>query len=449
MRAVPRVVPLGRTGPLREWLPRFADARGLALLEGAGADPGRFGWLAFDPLEHAPAPRSIAEIGTRLRALELAPAQVPGPFAGGFLGALAYDLGAAGETRVALPRDPWELPQLVGGFYTDFLVRDCASGECWLALGDCAREARVRARLDGPAPALSLPRQAGPLVRHTSAAEHIARVERVREDIAAGEYYQANLAHRFTRAVQGAPVAWFERLARVNPAPYMGFLDFGAGALLSASPELLLEVDGGLARSRPIKGTARRTADARDDRALARALLESEKDRAELAMIVDLVRNDLGRVARPGGVRVEGGFPRLESYAGVHHLLADVVAELASGKDALDALAALFPGGSITGAPKLASMAAIAREEREGRGFFSGSLGFQDVRGNACWNILIRTLVWRPRTGERDAGEFSFHVGGGITWCSDARAEEQETLLKAERLVATLEGEPERAEAGR
>jgi anthranilate/para-aminobenzoate synthase component I len=153
-------------------------------------------------------------------------------------------------------------------------------------------------------------------------------------------------------------------------------------------------------------------------------------------MIVDLVRNDLGRVARPGGVRVEGGFPRLESYAGLHHLLADVVAELREGCGAEDALAALFPGGSISGAPKLASMAAIAREEREGRGFFSGSLGFVDARGNALWNILIRTLVWR-----REPGEFSFHVGGGITWSSDADAEERETLLKAARLVETLEGE--------
>jgi len=417
---VPRVVALGRRGPLRELLPSFHGVRGLALLEGAGPDPGRWGWLAFDPRPGAEA---------------LPPADVPGPFAGGFIGALSYDLGPQGE-RLVLPRDPWRLPLRVGGDYTDFLVRDGSSGECWLALGDGAREAEVRARLDrAPAERARLS-PAGPLVRHTSRAEHMARIERVRADIAAGEYYQANLAHRFTRRVEGAPEDWFLRLARVNPAPYMGFLDFGSGAILSASPELLLEVEGRRARSRPIKGTAARAPDEREDRARAQALLDSEKDRAELAMIVDLVRNDLGRVARPGGVRVEGGFPRLESYAGVHHLLADVVAELRAGCSAQDALAALFPGGSISGAPKLASMAAIAREEREGRGFFSGSLGFVDARGNAQWNILIRTLVWR-----RDPGEFSFHVGGGITWSSDADAEERETLLKAARLVETLEGE--------
>jgi para-aminobenzoate synthetase component 1 len=431
---VPRVVALGRGEPLRELLPRFADARGVALLEGAGPQPGRWGWLAFDPRPGSATPRSLEE-------LALPPADVPGPFAGGFIGALSYDLGPQGE-RIALPRDPWQLPLSVGGIYTDFLVRDAASGECWLALADPAREAAVRGRLDRPAPELARPRPAGPLVRHTSREEHSARIERVREEIAAGEYYQANLAHRFTRRVEGAPAAWFQRLARVNPAPYMAYLDFGAGAILSASPELLLEVEGRRARSRPIKGTAARAEDEREDRARAVALLESEKDRAELAMIVDLVRNDLGRVARPGGVRVAGGFPRLESYAGVHHLLADVEAELAEGKTALDALAALFPGGSISGAPKLASMAAIAREEGAGRGFFSGSLGYLDLRGNAAWNILIRTLVWRPHPGE-----FSFHVGGGITWSSDAAAEERETLLKAARLLETLEGEPARAEA--
>jgi len=418
---MPRVVTLGAGEPLRELLSRFADARGVALLEGAGPDSGRWGLLAFDPRPTGgPIP---------------APADVPGPFAGGFIGALSYDLGPQGE-RLALPRDPWQQPLRAGGIYTDFLVRDGSSGECWLALADPARESEVRSRLDRPAPELARLEPSGPLVRHTSREDHMARIERVRGDIAAGEYFQANLAHRFTRRVEGAPQQWFLRLARVNPAPYMAFLDFGEGAILSASPELLLEVEGRRARSRPIKGTAARGADEREDRARSQALLASEKDRAELAMIVDLVRNDLGRVARPDSVRVEGGFPRLESYAGVHHLLADVVAELREGCGAHDALAALFPGGSITGAPKLASMAAIAREEGEGRGFYTGTLGYVDVRGNAAWNILIRTLVW-----SRERKEFSFHVGGGITWSSDAEAEERETLLKAARLIETLEGE--------
>jgi para-aminobenzoate synthetase component 1 len=298
----------------------------------------------------------------------------------------------------------------------------------------------------------------GPLIRHTSASEHAGRIERARSLIAAGELYQVNLAHRFTRAMEGEPVDIYRRLRRVNPAPYMAYLAwerdtaagasrFPRGALLSASPELLFELEAGVARTRPIKGTAARARSSRADALAARALLSSAKDRAELAMIVDLERNDLGRIARPGGVRVER-FPELASYASVHHLSADVVAELRAGVDAFDVLGALFPGGSITGAPKLASMAAIAALEGEGRGFFTGSLGFVDTRGHAAFNILIRTLVWRPmahggtREGALVRGEISYHVGGGITWSSSAEDEDRETLAKGAALAAALEPEP-------
>ena len=150
-------------------------------------------------------------------------------------------------------------------------------------------------------------------------------------------------------------------------------------------------------------------------------------------MIVDLVRNDLGRIARPGRVWVEG-HPRLESYARVHHLMGDVVCEPRADVDGIDILAALFPGGSVTGAPKLRAMEIIAELEGEGRGFFTGSLGFVDTRGHAAFNILIRTLLWRP------PGEFSFRVGGGITWSSDAGREDAETLDKAAGLIAALAG---------
>ena len=155
-------------------------------------------------------------------------------------------------------------------------------------------------------------------------------------------------------------------------------------------------------------------------------------------MIVDLERNDLGRVARTGSVRV-AQFPIVQSYATVHHLAAEVRAELAAGRDSLDAFCALFPGGSISGAPKLAAMDLIAELEREGRGFFAGSAGLADFEGRAVFNILIRTLVWRPLQPAGE-GEVSFHVGGGITWSSDPRAEEQETLDKGAALAMALEG---------
>jgi len=277
----------------------------------------------------------------------------------------------------------------------------------------------------------------GALVRHVPAAEHVRRVEAVRAHIARGDVYQVNLAHRFSARVRGGPLALYRRLRAVNPAPYMGLLVWEGGALLSASPELLLEYDGGEARTRPIKGTRPRDPDPARDRELAAELAGSAKDRAELVMIVDLERNDLGRVARPGGVRVEG-LPTLASYARVHHLLADVVARPAPGVDAVDLLAALFPGGSVTGAPKLAAMRLVAELEGEGRGFFCGTLGALDTRGRCRFNLLIRSLLWRPRADDPAGGEVSFRVGGGITWSSDARAEERETLDKAAGLLAAL-----------
>ena len=366
---------------------------------------------------------------------------------------------------------------VVGGFYGDFLLRDERQGRTWLVLSGLEDE-RPRAfeeRFDGvveqlrASPASTPFASTGALERRTPPGVHRARVDEARDWIAAGEIYQANLAHAFERDVRGEPVDLYRRLRAASPTPYAGFLrvDEAAGsprfALASCSPELLLEVrpqappSGARARTRPIKGTVRRPADpvaeaAADERARD-ALLASAKDRAELAMIVDLARNDLGRVARRGGVHVRR-FPELESHAAVHHLVADVVATLGRDVHALDALAALFPGGSITGAPKLRSMEAIAAIEGEPRGFAFGSLGLADLRGAACFNILIRTVEWRPRravtaaasaeasaTPDAIPGRVRLRVGGGITWRSDPAAEDDETLAKASALLAALEGE--------
>ena len=376
--------------------------------------------------------------------------RLPGPFRGGFIGALAYDAGVCGEGQ-ALPAEPWGGTHLMGGLYTDFILWDHAGEAAWLVLGEepgdgrpplKEREEAVLAALDaGPTRRSVRPR--GALERHVSSDEHRRRVEAARALIAAGEIYQANIAHRFTRAIEGAPVDQYLALREVNPAPYMGYLAEGGGerptrALLSASPELLVELDGLRATTRPIKGTAARAQDPALDARLAEALRKSEKDRAELAMIVDLARNDLGRVARAGTVRVDE-FPTLRSYEGVHHLMADVTAEVCEGVDGFALLGALFPGGSITGAPKLRAMEAIAELEEEGRGFFTGSMGYASLDGGAAWNILIRTMLWRPQADSATAGEVSFRVGGGITWGSDPAAEDEETLVKADRLMSALE----------
>lgn len=439
----PRVFELEAAPEVPQVLLALRDREGLTALDSAAGEPRRFSVVAFDPLA---VPAGVAGLdGLRAFHAQLSRDggdDVPGPFAGGFIGALAYDLGVAGERAVDVPREPFGLPAVVGGLYTDFVVRDERARRAWLVLGEGPLDGRpdVATRRADFLAALRAPRaredlRAGPCVRHVSAAEHVRRVERVRADIARGDVYQVNLAHRFSAPTRGSPLELYLRLREVNPAPFMGYCRFAGGALASASPELLLEYDGALARTRPIKGTRPRDRDRARDAALARELVDSAKDRAELAMIVDLERNDLGRVAEPGGVWVEG-WPTLASYARVHHLMADVVARPRAGVDAFGLLATLFPGGSVTGAPKLAAMRVIAELEGEGRGFFCGSLGFVDTRGRALWNVLIRTLTWRALEGER--GEASFRVGGGITWSSDAAAEERETLDKAAGLLAAL-----------
>jgi len=455
---------LGERGPSSRALPGLAERRPV-LLDSASGEPRRFSLLGIDPVRTIDG-GGLLDLRARVARLEVlagddAPPGFPDVFHGGFLGALAYDLGVVGE-RLDLPPEPWGFPAIVGGLYTDFFVRDEAAGATWLVLGDEPGDERapVRERREalfdalaarvvgarGPRPA---PRPAGPLVRRTDAATHRARIEAAQEAIRAGEIYQANVAHRLTRRMHGDPVELYAALRAANPAPYMGYLAFDGGAVLSSSPELLLElgpdpqVDGErLARTRPIKGTAPRGATPEEDAARAAALLASEKDRAELAMIVDLERNDLGRVAQVGTVRALP-FPRLESFAAVHHLVADVVARPRADVDAAGVLAALFPGGSITGAPKLRAMEVIAELEGEGRGFFTGSLGLLDTRGRAVFNILIRTLLWRPAPAgdpEADAaGEVAFRVGGGITWASDPEREDAETLDKARAMAAALE----------
>ena len=420
-------------------LPGLARRRPVLLDSAAGA-PRRFSLIGFDPLGGVDLPTALPELRSTVARLTLEGDAPPGPFAGGFLGALAYDLGVVGE-KLDLPREPWGQPLLVGGLYTDFVVRDEQAERVWLVLGDEPGDERptVGARrreleeLFGSLPGdPAAPLAVSELVRHVPSAEHRERIERARAYVAAGEIYQANLAHRFTAAVEAEPAELYRSLRAANPAPYMGYCGWEGGALLSSSPELLLELDAArrVARTRPIKGTIARSADPDEDRRARETLLASEKDRAELGMIVDLERNDLGRIAAPGTVAVEG-FPTLETYAAVHHLVADVTAEPRAGTDAVDVLAALFPGGSVTGAPKLRSMEVIAELEGEGRGFFCGSLGFLDTAGNALFNILIRTLLWRP-------GEVSYRVGGGITWSSDARAEDEETLAKGAALARAL-----------
>jgi para-aminobenzoate synthetase component 1 len=261
---------------------------------------------------------------------------------------------------------------------------------------------------------------------------YLAAVEQVREYIFAGDIFQANLSQRFEAAATESPWSFYRRLRERNAAPFAAFLDFPDVVVVSASPERFLHVDvNGLVETRPIKGTRPRGVGPEHDAALGQALAESAKDRAENLMIVDLMRNDLSRVCRPRTVRVSELFS-LERYATVHHLVSTVVGELATGADASDLLRAAFPGGSITGAPKLRAMEVIAELEPSKRGVYCGAIGYWSVTGELDTSIAIRTAIVQD-------GRVYFSAGGGIV--ADSRPEQEylETLDKARAMIDTLD----------
>ena len=262
----------------------------------------------------------------------------------------------------------------------------------------------------------------------------------VRDHIARGDIYQANLTRRLETPFEGDPWELYRRLRTGDPSLFSAYLDLGAGplsgrprALLSASPEPFLSVDpDGVVKTDPIKGTRPRGRTRDEDRALARELLGSAKDRAENVMIVDVLRNDLGRVCRPGSVRVPR-LCRLERTAAVQHLVSTVTGVLADGHDAFDLLAASFPGGSITGAPKIRAMEILEELEPVRRGPYTGALGWIGPDGAMQTSIIIRTFV-------ADGRRLTLHVGGGITYRSDPAAEWDETVAKARGPLSAIGG---------
>ncbi len=371
------------------------------------------------------------------------------PFAGGAIGYVGYDAGRRVERVAAAPRarDPLRalMPDMLFGLFAWAVLWDHARREWWvLATGlpargeDRLREARAQAdriarRLrgasrretraaDGRVSGDAAP-AAGILASSLTRGRYLARVRRVRDLIGAGDLYQVNLSQRLRLASPGHPVALFQALARHSPAPFSSYIGAGSFTIVSASPERFLRLRGRIAESRPIKGTAPRGRNAVEDRRLSRALRRSEKDRAENVMIVDLVRNDLGRVCRPGTVRT-AALCRLESYASVHHLVSIVRGELAPGRTRADLIRALFPAGSMTGAPKPRAMQAIEDLEPTRRGVYAGAIGYLSFCGGMDLSIVIRTAIVAD-------GSVWLQVGGGIVADSDPAREYRESLDKA------------------
>lgn len=356
------------------------------------------------------------------------------PFAGGAVGYFAYDLGQAS------PADKTPMPDMAVGLYDWAVVVDHQERRTRLAGGrlEATRHgwAALLERLNRPAAASFAPplRLASPLVSNLSRQDYDAAFARIRAYLESGDCYQVNFAQRFSAQAEGDAWTAYLALRRTNPAPHGAFLDLPFARILSSSPERFLEVRGGEVETRPIKGTRPRSQDPATDRRLAGELAASLKDRAENLMIVDLLRNDLGKVCETGSVKVPQLF-EVESFASVHHLVSTVTGRLAPGRHALDLLQACFPGGSITGAPKRRAMEIIAELEPHRRGLYCGAIGYVGFDGAMDTNIAIRTLV-------HSDGTVRFWAGGGIVHDSDADAEYQETLDKAAPFFKLLAGHP-------
>jgi len=356
----------------------------------------------------------------------------PVPFCGGAVGYLGYEFGRGAGAPAG---EAWDAHL---AWYDAAAVWDHAEGRAWLVGVGWRRPAEAAvAELAGwlagaePPPPVPPPRP-GRLRADLTRAQYVAAVEEVRARIAAGEIYQMNLAQRFTATVAESPRQLYRRLRALNPAPMGAYLEAGDWAVLSSSPERFLAVEGGRIRTFPIKGTRPRGGTPAEDAVLQGELVASEKERAELLMIVDLMRNDLGRICRFGSVGVRR-LHDLETFATVHHLVGEVEGELRDGVGAAELLRAVFPGGSITGAPKIQAMRVIAGIEPVRRGIFSGALGYWSACGRTDLSIAIRTIVCHR-------AEASFHVGAGIVWDSEAEREYEETLAKGRALLAALGG---------
>jgi para-aminobenzoate synthetase component 1 len=451
---------------------RLANERHVVFFDSASVSPlGRFSYVSADPLVWLESSAGqTRRNGVAIPAVEpfhalrelLAPHRLESrfdlpPFQGGVAGLFGYGLAHHLETLPRPTFDDFRVPDLAVGLYDWVFAFDHARGKAWvIATGlpettDGRRQARARQRLDEvrrrlersqlspwtsvPPIALATPQYPVPgrerLTSNFDRPGYLHMLRRGIEYIHAGDCFQVNLAQRLTHPLAAPPFEIYDRLRTRNAAPFAGYLDLGDFVLASASPERFLKLTDGEVETRPIKGTRPRGVYPMEDMARGDDLLESLKDRAENVMIVDLLRNDLGRVCAYGSIRVSQ-VCQLETFPFVHHLVSEVRGRLRPGKDAVDLLKATFPGGSVTGAPKIRAMEIITELERVARGPYCGCLGFIGFDGGMDTNLLIRTMVLGK-------GWIQFSVGGGIVADSVPEREYEETWHKAAGILRALE----------
>lgn len=434
------------------WFGHLAGSPWSALLDSAGQPGGRFDIVVSEPRLTLETRGPVTEIRDRygqacsgedpfdlIRRL-LGPYRVAGPgagpdlpFVGGALGWFGYDLGRRIERLPATAADPLGLPQLALGIYDWALVVDHGLRQAYLVgQGDSQGLAPLRLRSayrDRRAPQVRGFSTWGPIETNLDAVAYRRCFARVQSLIHAGDCYQVNLARRYRVQAAGDPWSAYLRLRGLSPAPYSAYLNGPAGAVLSVSPERFLRVRHGAVETCPIKGTAPRGRDPAEDRALGEGLRRSPKDRAENLMIVDLLRNDLGRSCAIGSLRVRGLF-ELQSFPGVHHLVSTITGRLGPGQDALALLRGAFPGGSITGAPKIRAMEIIEALEGERRGVYCGAIGYLGFDGAMDTSIAIRTALYARE-------HLWLWAGGGLVADSQVDREWEEIGVKV-RAMLTL-----------
>lgn len=466
------------TGPLVRRLPnrftpeycfeRLSRRRHCVWLDSAmqSEQLGRYSYLSAEPISFVRIDRPVMDPLSPIRRTltESRIERLPGlpPMQGGWMGWFGYELGGCFECLSAAARNDFHLPLASFGLYDVILSWDHATGDGWLISqgipGDNVRQRQQRAYrrlqhfldiLEAPTSQLPPAQQSG-FVTHPrrlapqhatrwserwtsnfSALQYRRAVQECVDYIYAGDIFQVNLSQRLLGRSWAASPDLYLHLRQKNPAPFGGYADFGRGQIASTSPERFVSVHDGRIETRPIKGTRPRLSDPTADQGMAELLQQSEKDRSENVMIVDLLRNDISRVAKVDSMRVSS-LCGVERYAYVWHLVSVIEAQLRGDCEATDLIAASFPGGSITGAPKIRAMEIISELEPTVRGAYCGSLGYVSLAGDMDLNILIRTLTACD-------GWWQVPVGGGIVASSDPHLEEQETWHKAEGILRSLD----------
>lgn len=435
----------------------FQD-RSHALFLDSGMDPnrlGRYSFIVFDPIITVKSKNNRIELkdenqtevfmGNPFDVLSdlynkyNKPYQEEVPFIGGLVGFLGYDLCHHIEKLPQTVQDDTGFPDLFMGVYPGAIVYDHSEGKCYITDAEVHKGAETRLKEWKKVITSAKGSQRLSVTWHNDKPEFLSNFEktdylkaitRLKEYIRSGDIYQANMTQRFETILRDRPIELYQKLRDINPAPFAAYLPLEEGVIVSSSPERFIKLTNGIVETRPIKGTRPRGRDEEEDAHNKRELINSEKDQSELLMIIDLERNDLSKIAKTGTVKV----PELmvcEAYPTVFHLVSTVVAELKEGLTPIDVIKATFPGGSITGAPKIRAMEIIDELEPTKRGVYTGSIGYIGYNGDMDLNIAIRTIVCTN-------GKTYFQAGGGIVWDSEEESEFEESLHKARAMREAL-----------